>query len=87
MQADRIKDLVEYMVRPIVGHPDDVQVTVVEGTASVLCELRVNDDDLASVRGPKNQLLRSMQQILSVAGGARKPVLDLIEASGPGVEE
>ena len=87
MSAEQVQSLVEYMVRPVVAYPDDVQVTVVEGTASVLCELRVHPDDLGAVRGPKGELLRSMQQLLAVAGGPRKPVLDLIEPSGSASEE
>lgn len=87
MLPDQVQSLVEYMVRPLVAHPDEVKVTVVEGAASVLCELRVHPDDLRAVRGPNNQLLRSMQQLLAVAGGPRKPVLDLIEPGGSGQEE
>ena len=77
-----MKELVEYMVRPLVDHPDDVQVSVLEGSASILLELRLHPEDERQVRGPQNQLLRAMQQVLAVAGGPRKPVLDLVGQLG-----
>lgn len=73
-----MQDLVEYMVRPLVAHPDDVQVSVVEGEASLLLELRVNAADYARFRGPQGHL-RAMQAVVAVAGGPRKPVLDLVD--------
>lgn len=81
-----MKELVEYMVRPIVDHPDDVQVTQLEGSASVLLELSVHDADAKALRdGGADSLLSAMQKVVAVAGGARKPVLDLLD--GPAGEE
>jgi len=77
-----MKELVEYMVRPIVDHPDDVQVNVMEGSASILLELSVNDRDAAMLRkGGSDGLLAAMQKVVAVAGGARKPVLDLLDGA------
>lgn len=75
-----MQELVEYIVKPLVDHPDDVRVTVIEGEASVLLELRVNAADLASVRGDDGIRFRDIQQVLAIAGGDRKPVLELIES-------
>lgn len=77
-----MKELVEFMVRPIVDHPDDVQVNVMEGSASVLLELSVNESDAAMLRsGGSDGLLAAMQKVIAVAGGARKPVLDLLDGA------
>ncbi len=80
-----MKDLVAYIVRPLVAQPEAVQVSAVEGEASVMLELRVHPDDVPAVRGERGETLRAIQQVLSIAGGARKPVLDLVvdgDASG-----
>lgn len=74
-----MRELVEYIVKPLTAHPDDVSVTEIEGSASILLELRLNPADHDAVRGEDNQQLRNIQQVLSAAGGDRKPVLDLIE--------
>ena len=79
--------LATYMVKSVVANPDDVQVTAVEGAASVVLELRVHDDDVSLVRGEDDSTLRAMQQILAVAGGPRKPILDLISGDVAGDDE
>ncbi|MFT4979610.1 MAG: putative RNA-binding protein YlqC (UPF0109 family) [Myxococcota bacterium] len=75
-----MQELVEYIVKPLVSHPEDVNVTEIEGDASVLLELRLNPADFDAIRGEDNNRLRAIQQVLSAAGGDRKPVLDLIES-------
>ena len=75
-----VRDLVDYIVRPLVQHPEDLQVTEIEGSASVLLELRIHAADEARVRGEDNRRLRAIQQVLAAAGGSRKPILDLIQA-------
>jgi len=47
-----MKELVEAIARALVDHPEDVQVTVVEGEQGAVLELRVHAEDLASHRSP-----------------------------------
>lgn len=75
-----MQELVEYIVKPLVGRPDDVNVTVIEGKASVMLELRVHASDEAAVLGDGGVRFRDIQQVLAIAGGDRKPVLELIES-------
>lgn len=77
-----MQDLVEYIVKPLAQFPDDVSVTEIEGAASILLELRLNEADVERIRGEGNNRLRAIQQVLSAAGGDRKPVLDLVENDG-----
>jgi hypothetical protein len=74
-----VQELVEYIVKPLTQHPDDVVVTKIDGAASVLLEMRLNPEDIERVRGEDNRRLRAIQQVLSAAGGDRKPILDLVE--------
>ena len=86
-QAD-FAELTSYLVRSIVSHPDDVQVNVVDGASSVLLELRVNPEDVDQLQGNDGKNFQAIQQVLSAAGGRRKPVLDLIQgAHGSEAEE
>ena len=82
----QVKDLVDYMVRPLVRHPEDLSINEVEGSSSLLVELHVHDDDLDAVRGPDREMIKSLQMIVAASGGARKVVLDLVEESAAGEE-
>ena len=71
-------ELVSYVVKSIVGQPDEVKINEVAGEASVLIELDVADEDRARLTADDGALLASIQQVLAIAGGDRKPVLDLV---------
>lgn len=74
-----MEELVAFLFRPFVRHPDELRVSSVENTSSVLLEIRAHRDDLGDLRGPDGVNLRAVQQVLSAAGGARKPVIDLVD--------
>jgi len=82
-----VQDLVEYLVRPLISHPDELHVTAIEGSASVLLELRLYPEDISAVQGEGGSRLRAIQQLIAVAGGPRMPILDLIEYNASGSEE
>ena len=71
-------ELVSYVVKSIVSQPDEVQINAIERDVSVLIELQVHEDDRVRLTANEGALLGSIQQVLAIAGGDRKPVLDLI---------
>jgi predicted RNA-binding protein YlqC (UPF0109 family) len=75
-----MEDLVTYIVRGLVDHPDDVQVSKVEGDSTVILELSVNASDVDLVRGDGNETLAHLKAVLSAASGRRKAVLELVDA-------
>jgi predicted RNA-binding protein YlqC (UPF0109 family) len=74
-----MQDLVFHLVRPLVTHPDDVKVQVVEGEATVMLEMSVHKDDRERVQGDNGRTLRAIRNILSAAAGRRKATLDLVD--------
>lgn len=82
-----MQGLVDYMMRSVAKHPDDIVINAVEGDASLLLELDVHDDDRAALLAEDGDLLAAMQQILGAAGGKRKAVLELIGAESDAGEE
>lgn len=79
--------LVRHLVEPIVGHPDDVQISVVDGDAALIFEMTVHDDDVAIFKGDDGRMLRYVRTILSAAAGSRKATLDLVDSDVLGEEE
>ena len=82
-----MKGLVEYLIKPFLQHPDAMSITVVEGSASTLLEVRVHDDDYSRVRGDDGQNFQAIQHVVAASGGSVKPVVDLMEPGSAGAEE
>ena len=82
-----MKSLVDHLVRGLVRHPEDIRLNAVEGESSVLLELSVHPDDLASIHGPDGETLRAIRTVLSASSGRRKAVLELIEPANVGGDE
>ena len=75
-------DLIEYIARSLVDHPDEVTVTEVPGEGGgTVIELRVGRDDLGKVIGRQGRTARAIRTLL--AAGATKQhkrtVLEILE--------
>ena len=74
MSASIDQQFVEYIVKSLVGHPDDVVVDRVVDEKGVLLTLTVNPEDLGRVigkRGATAQSLRSLLRALGTKNDAR----------------
>lgn len=61
-----MKDLVEYIVKGIVNHPDDVQVDENNQGGEVYLVLNVNPEDMGIVIGKSGQTIKAIRKILTV---------------------
>jgi len=73
-----VQELVDYMVRSVVNHPDAISLNVIEGDASVLFELDVHDDDRVRLSAGEDSLMDAMRQILAASDGNRRGVLEFV---------
>lgn len=73
-----MEQLVDYLVRSVVTHGDDVSLTVTEGDASVFFELDVHEDDRERLTAGDQSLLDAMRQILAASDDSRRGVLELV---------
>jgi hypothetical protein len=65
----RLRDLVAYMARGLVDHPDDVEVDCLAPGEDAAFELRVHPDDLGHVIGKQGRTARSLRLALGAAAG------------------
>ena len=79
-------ELVQHLVRGMVRHPDQVQVTETDGEASLTLALRVHPDDVDAIHGPGGETLRSLRIVLSASSGQRRAVLELANDEAAGDE-
>jgi predicted RNA-binding protein YlqC (UPF0109 family) len=76
-----MKDLIVYMARALVDHPDLVEVREVEGEQTSVLELRVAKEDLGKVIGKQGRTARAMRTLLSAASAKlrKRAVLEILE--------
>lgn len=79
--------LAEFLIRSVSVHPDEAQLTAVQGSSSLLLELRAHPDDVERFRADRSRLIRAMQVVLNAASGPRKTVLDLVDGHGGDEDE
>ncbi len=78
---DNLKELIEFIARALVDHPDQVKVSEVEGEKTSVIELTVAKDDLGKVIGKQGRTARAIRTILSAASTKlrKRSVLEIIE--------
>ncbi len=56
-----MKDLIEYIAKALVDHPEAVKVTQVEGEQSIILELQVAPDDMGKIIGKEGRIANAMR--------------------------
>ncbi|HIE29238.1 TPA: KH domain-containing protein [Candidatus Poribacteria bacterium] len=80
-----MKDLTEQMVKSVVDYPEQVEITEVEGTDSLILEIRVSQEDMGKVIGRNGRIINAMRTIVSAASaakGSKRTSLEIIEPEG-----
>ncbi len=82
--ADMDKEFVEYVVKALVTHPEDVQVKRSVDDMGVLLELSVNPEDMGKVIGKAGATAKSIRTLLRVLGSRNdaRVNLKIVEPGG-----
>jgi len=62
------QEFLEFVVKSIVSHPDDVKVTRTVDEMGVLLNLKVNPEDMGQIIGREGSTARAVRTILRVIG-------------------
>ena len=75
------KDRVEYMVKSLVDHPDDVMIREVEGEKSTILELKVTKEDIGKVIGKHGRIARAIRTIINASAtkSGKRVVLEILD--------
>lgn len=68
MAREKDQEFVEYVVKAIVGHPEDVETERTIDERGVLITLKVNPADMGYVIGRQGQTARSIRTLLKIVG-------------------
>jgi predicted RNA-binding protein YlqC (UPF0109 family) len=76
-----MKDLIEFIAKSLVDHPEEVQVRQSGGGSRVRIELSVAKDDMGRVIGKGGKVANSIRTLLRVAAEreGKQATLDVIE--------
>jgi len=75
------KDLIDYIAKALVDHPEQVKVSEIEGERTSVIELSVAKEDMGQVIGKQGRIATAMRTILGIVTTKSKKhfVLEIIE--------
>jgi len=71
------KEFIEFIVKSIVGNPDDVKVERTVDEMGVLLTLHINQADMGYVIGKQGNTARSMRTLLKIVGAKNNARVNL----------
>ena len=76
-----MKELIEYVVKTLVDHPDDLRITEIEGERTIVFELRCHPDDVGKVIGKSGKTVGAIRTLLSTVAARqnRRAMLEVVE--------
>jgi len=77
MAEEKDQEFVEYIVKNLVDHPDDVKTERTVDEMGVLITLHLNPEDMGQVIGRQGQTAKSIRTLLRVVGAKRKSRVNL----------
>jgi predicted RNA-binding protein YlqC (UPF0109 family) len=76
-----VKDLLEYLARGLVEHPDGVKVVEVEEDGATVLELSVDEDDYGNVIGRGGRTAAALRTVIKTAAAKqnRRVFVDIVD--------
>jgi predicted RNA-binding protein YlqC (UPF0109 family) len=76
-----LRDLVDYLARGLVDHPEEVEVEEISEPDALVFELKVAEQDLGKVIGKQGRTAKALRTILSAASAKtrRRVILEILE--------
>jgi len=76
-----MKDLLEKMVGALVDHPENVNISEINGEKTVVYELRVHPDDVGKVIGKKGKTINAIRTVMKAitVKDEKKVMLELLQ--------
>ena len=75
-----MKELIEYIAKSLVAHPEDVKVREVRTERTVMIELTVNPEEKGKVIGRDGKIARAIRSLVSMAAQreGRRGILEIL---------
>jgi len=76
-EMEHDQEFVEYIIRNIVNHPDDVTTERIVDERGVLITLHINSEDMGYVIGRQGQTARAVRTLLKIVGAKNNARVNL----------
>ena len=75
-----MRELVEYIAKSLVDHPDQVRVNQIPGEQTVVIELEVAPDDMGKVIGKEGRIANAIRSLLKIAAAreGKRAILEIV---------
>lgn len=76
-----MKELVGIMARALVDNPDQLEISEIAGSDTVVIELRPAKEDIGKIIGKKGRNVQAMRTLLNAAAGKlrKRVVLEIVD--------
>jgi predicted RNA-binding protein YlqC (UPF0109 family) len=76
-----MKELVEYIAKSLVDHPEDVVVREIPGQSATVIELRVAGPDMGRVIGKRGSVINAIRSLVEVVAAreGKRFTLEVVE--------
>lgn len=76
-----MKELIEYVVKALVDHPDDLRIAEIEGERTIVYELRCHPEDVGKVIGKSGKTVGAIRTLLSTVASRqnKRAMLEVVE--------
>jgi hypothetical protein len=81
MEVLTMGELVEFIAKSIVDNPDQVSVNEIEGSQSIIIELRVAQEDMGKVIGKQGRIAKAIRTVVKAAAikDNKRVVVEIIQ--------
>lgn len=63
-----MRDLLEFIVKPMVSYPDELKIEEENTPAGVLLKLHVNKEDMGKIIGKEGKIIKAIRSLLKIRG-------------------
>ena len=76
-----MKELIEYVVKTLVDHPEEIRISEIEGERTIVFELRCHPEDVGKVIGKSGKTVGAIRTLLSTVAARqnRRAMLEVVE--------
>lgn len=76
-----MKELIEFVVKTLVDHPEELRITEIEGERTIVFELRCHPEDVGKVIGKSGKTVGAIRTLLSTVAARqnRRAMLEVVE--------